>query len=123
MAESVASLALSRASNCRSVVIITAAVPCSPFSIPQGEVRIQNIAFDAITAPFLMREAPDCILAPLVIGPFDILDIAERLVAFGYTGLLLATSPPLPNPNLIRAEMRSIFPSIRFDLLEVQPVP
>lgn len=98
--------------------MINAAMSAEQTSALLLETTIVSVGFDAITAALLTREQPDCILAPLVIGTLDILDIAERLTALGYRGLLLAVTPPLPNPRLVTAEVRAACPNLQFDLIE-----
>ena len=81
-------------------------------------IEIVSVNYGDISSDQLQREHPDCILAPLMIGTLDILDIAERLCSLGYRGLLLAVTPPIPDPRLIQAEIAVLCPGLQFDVIE-----
>lgn len=109
---------IARQQPLRKVVVVNSILPSdqSP-SLLQG-VEIVSMNFDDISAEMLREVNPDCILAPLLIGTTDILDIAERLVGFAFQGLLLVVTPPIPNHQLIRAEIAALCPGLKFDLVE-----
>lgn len=102
----------------RKVMIVNAAMSSDHSSNLLQGIDFASVNFDDISADLLRREHPDCILAPLMIGKLDILDIAERLCSLGYQGLLLAVTPPIPNPKLIRAEIAALCPGLQFDVIE-----
>ena len=78
---------------------------------------LRYIEVEEISKDLLERFEPEVVLSPLVGKGFDAIDVAVRLTSCGYTGRLRATSPDLPNPNLVAKEIRSICPEIDFDLL------
>ena len=84
----------------------------------QGSVVV-NARFDALTAGLLAEVRPDCVLAPLFGIDCDVMDVAARLTRLGYRGLLLGVTGPLPNPRVIKAEVRGANPDLTFDLIEV----
>lgn len=73
--------------------------------------------FDQIDADLLRELSPDVILTPLVSRGFDCLDLAKRLGALDYGGAYRAVSAAVPNPDLIRREIRALCPQLRFDLV------
>lgn len=73
--------------------------------------------FDQIDADLLRELSPDVILTPLVSRGFDCLDLAKRLGALGYCGAFRAVSTAVPDPDLIRREIRALCPQLRFDLV------
>ena len=106
-----------------TVLVINRAMSAEQTSALLQGTAIVSAGFDTICAEFLARTKPDYILAPLLIGDLDILDIAEKLDGLGYQGVLLAVAPPLPNPRLIKAEVRALCPNLRFDVvLAAQPL-
>ncbi|WP_322892514.1 MULTISPECIES: hypothetical protein [unclassified Yoonia] len=61
--------------------------------------------------------APDLIISPLVATGFDAVDVARRLRAAAFAGRYCAVVDDVPNPEIIRQEIRSIAPELDFDLL------
>lgn len=75
-----------------------------------------------INTAFLVRIRPDVVLAPLMSSKFDCVDLAAALVRAGFTGRLRALAPfVLPNPNIIRREVKSFFPDLDFDVIIARP--
>ncbi|WP_339107236.1 hypothetical protein [Thioclava sp. GXIMD4216] len=72
-----------------------------------------------IDAALIERTAPDLVLSPLLSEAFDILDLARVMIRYGYNGPLRAYSLPLPNADLIRREVRQIWPNGDFDIFEI----
>jgi|GEM_PF-3207582 len=103
------------------VLVISSAV-ATPVQqlLHKGSVLV-NAGFSELTAELLARVKPDCILAPLVGIECDVVEVASRLNRLGYHGLLLAVTGPLPNPTVIRAEVRAANPNLTFDLIENPP--
>lgn len=77
------------------------------------------VRFAEVTQDLLALIAPDIVIAPLVGPDFDILDLADRLVAGGFGGRLHALTAPLPRPDAVRAEVAEHATGIAFDLLTV----
>ena len=88
----------------------------------QGSVVV-NARFDALSAGLLAEVRPDCVLAPLFGIECDLMDVAARLTRLGFRGLLLGMTGPLPNPRVIKAEVRGANPDLTFDLIEVPDDP
>lgn len=74
---------------------------------------------DEITDHFLEDVAPDIVLSSIFTPKFDALDLAQALRDAGYCGRYRALSPRLPNPGLIRREVREICANLDFDILIV----
>lgn len=82
-------------------------------------VSLTIARYSALDSNYLADCRPDMVLAPLVAKEFDVLDLTRRLREIGYAGALRAYCHPLPNVQLIRAEVRHIWPELDFDILEV----
>jgi hypothetical protein len=72
--------------------------------------------FHQVTAELLSRLSPPLILSPLLARNFDCIDLAEVLWSLGYRGRYRAIDPSLPNPALIRREVRMLVPGLDFDV-------
>lgn len=93
-------------------------------SLPQALRGVQGASItltrlSQINAQLIARVAPDVVLAPLFSPDHDILDLARVLDGAGYRGPLRAWSPPLPDSALVCAEVRQIWGTRDFDILEV----
>ncbi|EPX86147.1 hypothetical protein ruthe_00956 [Rubellimicrobium thermophilum DSM 16684] len=75
--------------------------------------------FEDLSADLLHALKPDLVLSPLMGEDFDALDVAQRLDALGYAGRYRALTNPVPDPDAIRAEMRSVAPDLDFDLFVI----
>ncbi|MBL4811828.1 MAG: hypothetical protein JKX69_05585 [Rhodobacteraceae bacterium] len=72
--------------------------------------------------PALIEEIkPEIVISALMCPAFDALDVAAKLAETGYTGRYRALSETLPNPQVIRAEVRSVAPDLDFDLFQIAP--
>jgi len=92
---------------------------------PSGQM-IEGFHFAAIgdLGPALLYAInPDLILSPLMAGHHDVVDIARRLAELGFQGLYRALAVAVPRPEIILAEVRSVAPSLDFDLFIVGPGP
>lgn len=86
--------------------------------------KISNTVFctyDDLTAEFLLDRQPDIILSSLVAAYFDVMELAIKLDQLDFEGRVRALTPPLPDPDLIRREIRFECPALDFDLIEVRP--
>lgn len=79
--------------------------------------------FAELDAALLRAIAPDMVISMLIGEGFDAMDLAQRLVELGYAGSYRAFCPPLPRPDLVRAEVRATAPGLDFDLLVVSHDP
>ena len=96
---------------------------------------IDNISSDGIDLPqidnfhlcrikelnqvFLARLKPDLILSSLITKQFDIVDLMEVLNSINDNGQVRAISTALPDTQLIISEIKSAYPLIDFDLMEM----
>jgi hypothetical protein len=48
---------------------------------------------------------------------FDCLDVAAVLYESGFTGAYRAVTQRLPNPSIVRREVRTLFPELDFDIM------
>ena len=65
----------------------------------------------------LVLHRPRLILCPLVTARFDCMDVAGVLAELGHRGPLRAVTRKLPNPDVVRREVRGHFAEIDFDLI------
>lgn len=65
------------------------------------------------------KHAPNLVLTPLVCGPRDAVDFAQKLASLGFCGRYRAVVDALPNIHLVRQEIRATCPSIDFDVIEL----
>lgn len=75
------------------------------------------IEFGALTLDVLAELKPDVLLSPLVGENFDALDVARKLVKFGYHGPYRAVTNAIPNPHAVCTEVRAAALDINFDLI------
>lgn len=90
----------------RSVLVIDA-----PEALPLIEAldpppRVLAIRFRQLGVGLLALAQPDCVALPLLRPGFDALEVIEKLQALGYTGHICAFAPPLPDPDLVAAELQ-----------------
>lgn len=74
---------------------------------------------DEITPDFIEDLCPDIVLSSVFTPKFDALDLAEALCESGYVGRYRALAPRLPNPDVVRREVRAICQGIDFDVLMI----
>ena len=118
-------------------------VPAAPVAtFPAGPVRrrililgsVQDIpevlrdcdGASVVIAPYrvldtglLVRSRPDCILVPLIGTGHDMADVAERLSALAYQGILRCYGRPLPRRDEVVQSLSEAFPGIVFEFVEV----
>ncbi|MCA8867995.1 MAG: hypothetical protein KDA67_05050 [Rhodobacteraceae bacterium] len=73
----------------------------------------------AMTSGEFVGHAPNLVLTPLVCGPRDAVDFAQKLASLGFCGRYRAVVDSLPNIHLVRQEIRATCPSIDFDVIEL----
>ncbi len=74
-----------------------------------------------LTRPVLDALSPTVVLSPLMGDDFDVIDVAEQLVSFGYAGRYRAITEDVPNAAMIRREVRAHAPGLDFDILVMPP--
>ena len=84
-----------------------------------SHLRVRSVAFVEISRARIMSDAPGAVLAPLITEEFDLLDLAEALVACGFSGTLVALSRPLPRAGLIVQEIKALCPGLDVRIAEL----
>lgn len=87
-------------------------------------VPFENVEFidpSRLTAELLDTVNPDLILSPLWGDAFDVIDVAQQLVALGYRGRYRAVSENMPDVAMIINEVRTQAEGLDFDLLALPP--
>ena len=85
-------------------------------SLPAGDLAFLD--FWDLTQDILESIRPDIILATLVSRRFDCVDLAELLWNASYPGKLLAMTKDLPDPDIVRREVRDLYPGLDFDVVD-----
>ena len=68
--------------------------------------RVLHVPWVHVSTDLVRRHAPEAVLCPLVGPNFDAVDMADRLGAARYGGMLVVAVPaPLPNPRVIHQEI------------------
>lgn len=80
---------------------------------------IQFAGLDDLNGPALSLACPDLIVSPIVTPLFDCIDVAFRLSALHYSGAYRALTRDLPNPAMVRREVRALCPDLDFDIVHV----
>ena len=78
---------------------------------------LRFIDLSALNSEVIKEENPDIILSPLVSDDFDAVDVAGLLSDLNYDGPYRALTDDLPDPELIKSEIRRHAPQIDFDLV------
>lgn len=78
---------------------------------------LRYIDLSTLNSDVIKEEDPDIILSPLVSDDFDAVDVAGLLSDLAYNGPYRALTNDLPNPELIKSEVRHHAPQIDFDLV------
>ena len=78
-----------------------------------------HVELPHLDAAWLVRFQPDLVISPLIARSWDILDLAEKLVASGYSGPLMVQTGPLPRAELVIGEIKSLFPELSLIFVEM----
>jgi hypothetical protein len=84
--------------------------------------HVQFSDLGTLTQATLDELSPTVILSPLMGDNFDVLDVADRLTALGYSGRYRVISENLPNVQMIKSEVKAHAPDLDFDVLMMPPV-
>ncbi len=79
------------------------------------------LPFHQICATSIANLAPDMVLSPLVSEAFDCFDLAHALTGAGFRGRYRAAAAHIPDPGLVRREIRASFPGLDFDIILIRP--
>jgi hypothetical protein len=78
-------------------------------------------SFTGVSAELFDVLAPEIVLSPLLARGFDCIDLAQVLSLIGFQGRYYAVCDALPDPGIIRREIRALCPELDFDVIEVPP--
>ena len=73
--------------------------------------------FEEINVSTLDMFEPDAIVSPVVANTFDCIDLVQKLLELGYRGVYRAIAQQMPNPEIVRREVRALHPALDFDIL------
>ena len=86
-----------------------------------GEAPTQDgvnyIQLEDLNATMISLLVPGLVLSPVVAKNFDCLDVAAVLHDSGFSGAYRAVTQRLPNPSIVRREVRALFPELDFDIM------
>ncbi len=74
---------------------------------------------DLLSEGTLATERPDLVVSPVLTPSFDCIDVAFRLAALDFGGAYRALTRNLPNPTMVRREVRTLCPTLDFDIIRV----
>lgn len=89
-------------------------------SLPADRVEVEGLG-SLFQAYWSGGAPPDAVCTPLLAPTFDILDVVERLVKFGFQGRLIAVTPPLPDARAVRREISAECRGFGLELVVVPP--
>ncbi len=89
------------------------------FGGKQGHKDLHFSDLASICAETLHMIKPDLVVSPVVTPSFDCIDVGALLASSGFRGSYRALSANLPNPSIIRREVRNYFPRLDFDICEI----
>ena len=75
--------------------------------------------FESLDAALIDETHPDLILSHLLSTSYDVIEVARRLHEVGFSGTYIAIWRRIPNPEVIRGEVRQVAPRLSFELLEI----
>lgn len=89
----------------------------------RGPVAAFFVAFNEMTAELLDDLQPDVIYSPLLTQNFDTTEVAARLQELGFRGQYCAVATHVPQPQIIKNEVRMAAPLVKYDLLLTDETP
>lgn len=87
-------------------------------TLPMGS-SLAFVEICEVTPELIATLAPEMVVSPLLGRGFDCIDLAQALHASGFRGRYRAMARNLPDPQMIRQEIRSLCPGLDFDILEL----
>lgn len=75
-----------------------------------------NVPYRLLRHPSLKIEDVETVFCWLFCSSYDVLDIAETLSKRTFSGTLIAQTWDLPNPKIVKAELRRSYPMLSFDI-------
>lgn len=95
-------------------LIFIAAAKNTP-ATPEKDVLILSLA--EVCNEIVTEFKPDAVVFSLICDDQDAISVVERLDEIGYRGKCIVVAPPLPNLELIKAELNAISPALTLDLI------
>lgn len=74
----------------------------------------------ALSASLAEGTVPDAVFSALFWRAGDVLEVARVLSVGGYRGRYRVIVPPLPQPDMVRREVRAAHPELDFDLIPLE---
>lgn len=87
-------------------------------TLPMGS-QLAFVEICDISAELIESLRPEMVVSPLLARGFDCIDLAQALHASGFRGRYRAMARNLPDPEMIRREIRNLCPGLDFDILEL----
>jgi hypothetical protein len=84
-----------------------------------GDPDVRLVEFDEFLELNVHRPA-DVVLSPMVGDTYDCIDVAQHLFSAGFSGSYRVMTPDLPDPGILRQEIRSLCPGLDFDLVALR---
>ena len=92
-------------------------------AVADEDAGIGFTAFADLTPDMLEEMDPDFILSPTWCNTFDCIDLATLLTDCGFRGRYRAVAHQIPNPAIIRNEVRAACPDLDFDFIDTEQIP
>ena len=92
-----------------------------PIEQVYGTDRIEVVFCEFHHLPRAMDHArrPSLVLSPLLARRFDCVDVAQMLHQIDFAGMMRAVGDDLPDPDIVRREVRALCPRLDFDLINL----
>lgn len=74
-------------------------------------------SFEGITQELFQIINPEVVFSPILARGFDCIDLAQVLSSIGYPGRYRAIAAALPDPDIVKREIRSMCPGLDFDVI------
>ncbi|NKB28303.1 MAG: hypothetical protein GKR99_12405 [Rhodobacteraceae bacterium] len=87
-------------------------------ALPTGN-RMAFVEFVEISRELIETMEPELVASPLLAKGFDCIDLAQALYMSGFRGQFRAMARVLPDPAIVRNEIRTMCPGLDFDILEM----
>ena len=81
--------------------------------------RVAAILYKELDERMLAIHQPDVVVSPVVTSGFDCIDVAQALPDIGFRGSYRAVTTGLPNPDIVRREVRALCPGLDFIVVTV----
>ena len=88
--------------------------------LPPGG-RIILASFSDLSQDLVSRIRPKLVLSPLLARDFDCIDLAQMLHVLGFAGQYRVISENVPDPAIVKTEIKSMCPGLDFGILSQLP--